>query len=177
LLQALQRQLDEYRRRIGQAFAQHPDHEIFGSLPGAGKKLAPRLLGEIGSAREVYPDADALCCQVGVSPVSYESGQMRKARVRWACDVVLRHTVHLWADCSRKKSPWAQAYYARKREQGHSHASALRCLGKRWLKILWRLWQERAHYDTSVHEQSLKDHGSWVSALLQIVPPPESAAL
>lgn len=177
VLQALQRQLDEYRRRIGQAFRQHPDHGIFGSLPGAGEKLAPRLLGEIGSARQVYPDADALCCQVGVSPVSYQSGQLRKARVRWACDVVLRHTVHLWADCSRKKSAWAQAYYARKREQGHSHASALRCLGKRWLKILWRLWYQRVHYDASVHEQSLKEHGSWVAALLKAEPQNQPAAV
>lgn len=166
VLQTLQRQLDEYRDRIEHAFRQHPDHEIFGSLPGTGKKLGPRLLGEIGAVREVYPDADALCCQVGVSPVSFESGQLRKARIRWACDVVLRHTVHLWADCSRKKSPWAAAYYARKREQGHNHASALRCLGKRWLKILWRLWQDRAQYQAAVHEQSLKDHGSWVSPLL-----------
>jgi transposase len=175
VLQALQRQLDEYRRRITQAFAQHPDHDLFGSLPGAGEKLAPRLLGELGATREVYPDADALCCQAGVSPVSFQSGKLDKARIRWACDVVLRHTVHLWADCSRKKSAWAQAYYQGKRQQGHDHASALRCLGKRWLKILWRLWQDRQPYDASMHEQSLKDHGSWVVALLQAAPQPEPA--
>jgi transposase len=168
--QALQRQLDEYRRRIDQAFHQHPDHEIFGSLPGAGEKLAPRLLSELGAARELYPDADALCCQVGVSPVSFESGKLRKAHVRWACDAILRHTVHLWADCSRKKSAWAQAYYGRKRAEGQSHASALRCLGKRWLRILWRLWPGRTTYRESVHEQSLREHGSWVVPLLETKP-------
>lgn len=166
VLQVLQAQLEEYRRRITHAFTQHPDHEIFGSLPGAGEKLAPRLLGEVGAAREVYPDADALCCQAGVSPVSYQSGKVDRARIRWACDVMLRHTVHLWADCSRKKSPWAQAYYDRKREKGHDHASALRCLGKRWLKILWRLWTDRQSYDEARHQQDQKQHGSWVSALL-----------
>jgi transposase len=162
VLQALERQLEEYRRRINQTFRQHPDHQIFGSLPGAGEKLAPRLLGEIGTAREVYSDPDALCCQAGASPVRYQSGQIDKARIRWACNTVLRYTVHLWADCSRKKSPWAQAYYARKRQDGMSHAAALRCLGKRWLKVLWRMWQDRQCYDASVHEQSLRDHGSWV---------------
>jgi transposase len=177
VLQTLQRQLDEYRRRITQAFAQHPDHNVFGSLPGAGQKLAPRLLGELGATREVYPDADALCCQAGVSPVSFQSGQLDKARIRWACDVVLRHTVHLWADCSRKKCPWAQAYYARKREQGHSHAAALRCLGKRWLRILWRLWRDRVTYDENHHQHSQQQHGSWVTALLSAASQTKPATL
>lgn len=176
VLQTLETQLHEYRRRITEAFAQHPDHDVFGSLPGAGEKLAPRLLSELGRERAVYPDADALCCQAGVSPVSYQSGKLDKARIRWACDAVLRHTVHLWADCSRQKSPWAQAYYQGKRQQGHSHASALRCLGKRWLKVLWRLWQDSQPYDPTRHEQSLKDHGSWVPARLA-APLPLPAAI
>jgi transposase len=171
VLQALQSQLDEYRRRITATFTQHPDHDVFGSLPGAGEKLAPRLLGELGAVREEYPNADALCCQAGVSPVSFQSGKIDKARIRWACDVALRHTMHLWADCSRKKSAWAAAYYTRKREEGHDHASALRCLGKRWLKILWRLWTDRQTYDETRHQQNQKKHGSWVSALLAAAKP------
>lgn len=170
VLEALEKQLQEYRRRIDQAFGQHPDHDVFGSLPGAGAKLAPRLLGELGSIREVYPDADSLCCQAGVSPVRYQSGKINKARIRWGCDVVLRHTVHLWADCSRRTSAWAQAYYQRKRDQGMSHAAALRCLGKRWLKILWRLWQDRQTYNVEIHDRSLQEHGSWVCALLKAPP-------
>ena len=177
VLQALQSQLDEYRTRITAAFAQHPDHDVFGSLPGAGGKLAPRLLSELGAVRAVYPDADALCCQAGVSPVSFQSGKIDKAHIRWACDVVLRHTVHLWADCSRKKSAWAQAYYARKREQGMSHAAALRCLGKRWLKILWRLWTDGQTYDETRHQENQKQHGSWVSALLPAAAPTTPATL
>ena len=177
VLQALQGPLDEYRRRIHQAFVPHPDHDVLGARPGAGEKLAPRRLSEWGAVREVYPDADALCCQAGVSPVSFQSGQLNPARIRWACDVWLRHTVHLWADCSRQKSAWAQTYYARKRKEGHSHAAALRCLGKRWLKILWRRWQDRAPYDESRHQQSRHAQGSWVSPLLAAAAPSASTAL
>jgi transposase len=160
VLQTLHQQLQRYRQHITQTFKEHPDHDVFGSLPGAGPTLAPRLLGEVGMARELYPDAEALCCQAGVSPVRYQSGQINKARMRWACDRVLRHTVHLWAHCSCRFSPWAQAYYTHKRQQGMSHAAALRCLGKRWLKVLWRMWQDRQCYDPSIHQQSLKQHGS-----------------
>jgi len=162
VLESLQRQIDEYRRQITGAFVRHPDHDIFGSLPGAKEKLGPRLLAEIGAVREIFPDADSLLCLAGVSPVSHQSGQIRKARIRWACNRVLRHTVHLWVDESRKTCDWAQAYYQVKRAQGHSHASALRCLGKRWLKLLWRLWQDHAAYDETKHHQSLKQHGSFV---------------
>jgi transposase len=143
VLTTLQDQLDEYRRQIGEVFCHHPEYPIFGSLPGAKATLGPRLLSEMGTVREEYPDADALMCQAGVSPVSYQSGQVKKCRLRRACNKVLRATVHLWANSSRMTCSWAQSYYQIKRGEGHSHASALRCLGKRWLKILWRLWQSR----------------------------------
>jgi hypothetical protein len=107
--------------------------------------------------------------------VSFQSGQICKARIRWACDHFLRHTVHLWADQSRRRCAWAQVYYQAKRDKGHSHASALRCLGKRWLKLLWRLWQDHLTYNESVHLQSLRTHGSFVAKLLAL-PPPEVAA-
>ena len=52
MLFALENQLSEYRKRIEELFESHPDHDLFGSLPGAGPKLAPRLLGEIGDDRD-----------------------------------------------------------------------------------------------------------------------------
>ncbi len=55
LLQTLQRQIDEYRAQITQAFRQHPDHDIFGGLPGAKEILAPRLLAELGAVRRNIP--------------------------------------------------------------------------------------------------------------------------
>jgi transposase len=177
VLQSLQKQIDEYRQRIRAAFEQHPDHDIFGSLPGAKDKLAPRLLGEVGCQRDVFPDAQSLSCRAGTSPVSFQSGQLRKARIRWACNDFLRHTVHLWADLSRHTCLWAQTYYAAKRKQGHSHASALRCLGKRWLKVLWRMWQDRTAYDESIHLQSLQEHGSFVAKLLAPQPAQSDSSL
>ncbi len=166
VLQSLEEQITLYRERIREAFNQHPDHHIFGNLPGAKDKLAPRLLAELGSDREVFPDADSLMCVAGVSPVTWKSGKSRWVHVRWACNRVLRATVHLWADKSLATCPWAQAYYAAKRAKGHGHASALRCLGKRWLKILWRLWINRSSYDEATHVASLKKHGSFVSKVL-----------
>ncbi len=40
----------------------------------------------------------------GVGPMRFQSGKLDQAHLRWACDGALRHTVHLWADRSRKRA-------------------------------------------------------------------------
>jgi transposase len=164
-LDALQLQLDDYRAAIEQLFAEHPDHGVFESLPGVGATLGPRLLSGVGANREQYPDAQGLQCVAGTAPVSFNSGQMKRAKIRWHCDRFLRHTVHLWAGCSLKSCAWAAAYYAAKRKDGMSHACALRCLAQRWLKILWKMWQTHTPYDPEYHARNQQRHGSWVLQL------------
>jgi len=164
-LRVLQSHLDKFRKKIEELFGKHPDHDVFGSLPGAGAKLAPRLLAELGDDRERFDSHEALQCYAGTAPVSYQSGQIKKVRFRRACQTVLRHTVHLWANLSRAKCPWAEAYYQKKRQEGQTHACALRCLGQRWLKILWKMWRTRSAYDPEFHQRNQVRHGSWVIAL------------
>jgi hypothetical protein len=41
MLRVLQSQIDSYRAEIEKLFAQHPDHDLFGSLPGADPR-SPR---------------------------------------------------------------------------------------------------------------------------------------
>jgi transposase len=165
-LKTLQEQLHLYRERIEAAFARHPDHDTFDSLPGAGAKLAPRLLGELGANRKVFAAPEDLQCYAGTAPVTLQSGKKRWAKFRRACNTTLRATVHLWADQSRHFCAWAQAYYQKKRQEGHGHAEALRCLGQRWLKILWKMWQDHASYDEARHALDQTRHGSWVIGLL-----------
>jgi transposase len=164
-LKTVHQQLRDYRERITSLFQAHPDHELFGSLPGAGETLAPRLLSECGQDRARFEDHEALQCYAGTAPVSFQSGQIHVVHFRWACNRELRAAVHLWADCSRKSCTWAQVYYEHKRQEGKSHACALRCLGQRWLKILWKMWQTRQPYDEQVHTRNQVRHGSWVLAL------------
>ena len=168
-LQLLEKQLHEYRTEIQRLFAQHPDAALFGSLPGAGEKIAPRLLAEVGDDRALFPDAQALQCLAGTAPVSFQSGQIHRVHLRRQCNKFLRHTLHLWANLSRDGCPWAATYYTALRAKGKSHACALRSLGQRWLKILWKMWQTRTVYDADLHGRNQLKHGSWV---LQLVAKP-----
>ena len=166
LLCTLGQQLKLYRKQIEALFQDHPDHDLFGSLPGAKTMLAPRLLGAVGNDPDRYGDHEVLQAIAGTAPVSYQSGKINKVRIRWSCDKFMRHTVHLWADCFRKASVWGQAYYQNKRDQGMSHACALRCLGQRLLKILLRMLKDRTPYDAEFHARNQQKHGSWVLKLV-----------
>src|SRR5258705_7781104 len=101
----------------------------------------------MGANREVIAPAEALQCHAGTAPVTDQSGKKCFVKIRRMCYQVLRCTVHLWADQSRRECAWAEAYYREKKARGKGHAQALRCLGQRWLKILWRMWQQRRAYD------------------------------
>jgi transposase len=167
LLALLEKQLQTYREQIEKLFASHPDHDLFGSLPGAGPKLAPRLLSELGEDRTLFPDVQSLQCYAGTAPVSYESGQVHRVYLRRQCNKYLRCAIQLWADLSRRWCHWAQVYYQQLRQRGKSHAEAVRCLGQRWLKIIWKMWQTRTAYDPELHTRNQTQHGSWVVQLIQ----------
>src|SRR3989442_12050497 len=66
-------------KEIETLFLTHEDHEIFESLPRAGKRLAPRLLAEIGDDRQRYQNASSLQALGGTSPVLFQSGMYSKA--------------------------------------------------------------------------------------------------
>ncbi len=161
-LRTLENQIAEYRRQIEKLFADHPDSDLFNSLPGTGKKLAPRLLAEIGDNREVFQTAQALQSFAGTAPITRASGKSRFASIRRMCNKILRTTIHLWSDESRRECAWAESYYQAKKKAGKSHAQALRCLGQRWLKIIWKMWTTNTTYDEARHMMNMVRHGSWV---------------
>jgi hypothetical protein len=79
-----------------------------------------------------------------------------------SCNKHLRQAMHMFADKSRAQSSWAAIYYSALRERGMTHAQALRCLGQRWLKIIWKMWQTGTTYDPAQHMRNQLAHGSWV---------------
>ena len=51
---ALTESIERYDQQIASLFAQHDDSTLFGSFPGAGPTLAPRLLAAFGSDRNRF---------------------------------------------------------------------------------------------------------------------------
>jgi transposase len=139
--------------RIADAVRAHPDGEVFLSLfrhPGS-TLTAAMLLCEIGDRRERYPSAEALAADAGMSPVAKESGRRKVATLRRACDKRLRDAMTTLADSSRLHDPWAKDIYLRARGRGCDHPHAIRVLGRAWVRVVWRMWQDGAPYDPLKH--------------------------
>lgn len=73
-----------YEKEIQTLFLTHQDHEIWSSLPRAGRHLAPRLLAEWGDDRSRYAGANSVQELAGTAPVPFQSGNYAKAHKRFA---------------------------------------------------------------------------------------------
>ena len=139
--------------QIRGALRTHPDAAIFAPLfRDRRTAICPAtLIAELGDARGRYPTDAALAADAGMSPVAVESGKRRAATFRRACDKRLRGAVCTLADSTRHWHPWAEEVYARARARGQDHPHAIRTLGRAWLRVLWRCWQDGVPYDPSLH--------------------------
>jgi len=155
-------------QEVEKLFGQHPDQSIFNSLPGAGEALAPRLAAAFGSDGERYASPQEIEKFSGIAPVTVCSGKMHWVHWRLACPKFRRQTFHEFADASRKKSLWAQAYYEQRRQHGVSHHAAIRALAYKWIRILYHCWKTHTPYDESAYLQALKRHPSplWLAVTL-----------
>jgi transposase len=150
-LDVLLEELRSLEKEIEERFEQHPDAEIFRSLPGAGAVLAPALFALLGDDRERWDDWRDLARISGTVPVTRSSGASRTINMRYHCDREARRTLHLFTGCSRRSCPWANEFYAEQRRRGKSHGTALRNLATKWLRILFRLWKDRVCYDEPLY--------------------------
>ena len=151
-------QLAEYDKEIEQLFLSHEDNEVFGSLPRAGQRLAPRLLAEIGDDPSRYESAASLQALAGTSPVLFQSGNYSKPHRRQGCIKPLRNALHQFAWQSTLSEPWAAAYYERKRAEGKSHSVAVRALSNVWVRIIFAMLSTQKPYVSAIFETARTLH-------------------
>lgn len=142
--------------QIRERLAAHPDAAIFAPLfRDRRTAICPAtLIAELGDCRGRYPTEAAMAADAGMSPVALESGKLRVATFRRACDKRLRAAVATLADSTRHWHPWAKEVYRRARARGQDHPHAIRTLGRAWIRVLWRCWQDGVPYDSSLHGSS-----------------------
>jgi transposase len=128
------------------ADGQHRDVTILRSLPGVGRVVAATVLAEAAGAlaRREY---QMLRAQVGVAPVTRQSGKKAVVSLRRACNGRLRNAVYHWARVSVQIDPRCKTHYERLRRAGHEHARALRGVADRSLGVLMAMLTSRTLYD------------------------------
>jgi transposase len=151
-------EIASYDKAISPLFLTHKDHELWSSLPRAGKRLAPRLLAEWGEDRSRYADAGSVQTLAGTAPVPFQSGNYAKAHKRFACLKPLRNALYQFAWQSTRQEAWALAYYQRKRAEGKTHSMAVRALANVWVRIIYRMWVNKTSYQPATFEAAQRAH-------------------
>jgi len=155
-------QLEVFHKHIGRldaqiksTFAAHPEAYLFRDLPGAGAQLAPRLCAAFGTDRLVYPDPASLQKYAGLAPVREKSGSQLWTHWRWNAPRFLRQSFVEWAGQTVRYCEWARVYYQRMTRKGKKHAVIIRALAFKWIRILWKCWQQRSPYDEARYLKQL----------------------
>lgn len=146
----INRQIAALEDTLESSFEQHPDAEIYRSLPGLGVVLGARVLGEFGDDPERYESAKSRRNYAGTSPLTVASGRKHTVRARFVRNRRLSDAVDRWALCSLRASPGCRQFYDRRRAAGDLHHQALRALGNRLVGYLHGCLRARTAYDETV---------------------------
>ena len=168
-LRAVHTAIARYDREIARTFAQHPDASLFAALPGTGTVYSPRLLAAFGSRRELFENAEAMLNFSGIAPVLKRSGQATIIHRRYARPLFVHQSFIEYANESIRHSLWARAFYQMQKAAKKTHWVIIRALAYKWIRILFRCWQERIPYDELRYLRSLQKSRS---PLLQYIAQP-----
>lgn len=158
VLEALNTAGKQLDRSVTAHLGEHPDSEIFTSLPRSGQINAAQVLAEWGDSRAAYDSPDAVAALAGVTPVTKASGKQRAVHFRWACNKRFRRALTTFADNSRHDSPWAAHIYTQARARGHDHPHAIRILARAWIRVIYRCWTTNQPYNPNLHGGAHKLH-------------------
>jgi len=152
----LRDQIARLERRRDELTAEHPDHAIFASFPGAGRATVPRLIVAFGTCRERYQSAFEVECNSGIAPVHIASGKTDRVSFRRACQKFTRQTFQEFAGQTIPRCGWAKDYYQAHCHRPEQHHAAAPALAFKWIRILFRSWKDRKPYDEQLYLTSVR---------------------
>ncbi len=159
-LKALNQSIELYEEQIEAVYERQPDKALIDSLPHAGEIMAPRLLAALGTDRSKFNSAEDLLAFSGIAPILERSGNQSWVHWRFRCSKPIRQAFIEWAFISMRSSFWAEAFYKQQRAKGKSHSVALRSLAYKWIRIIFRMWQNREPYSEARYLKALQKAGS-----------------
>ena len=151
--------IDRHHKELDGALKEHPDAEIYLSLPGLGTVLSARVLAEFGDDPNRYQDGRARKNYAGTSPITQASGRVKVVMARFVRNDRLADACQWWAFSAISTSPGARRHYDLQRARKKNHNEALRILANRLVGIL---------HGCLRHHQLYREDIAW--------PPTEAAA-
>ena len=147
VLDTICEQIATYESLISERFEEHPDADIYRSLPGCGDVLGARALAEFGDDPERYADGKSRRNYAATSPLTIASGKKRVVIARYVRNERLHEAMKTVAHLSRRTSPGCKAFYNERTANGDTHNQALRVLANRLVGILHGCLKTNTLYD------------------------------
>ena len=147
LLRTLLTTIADLDRAVAATIEQHAKAQLLRPLPRVGTINLGQIVAEVGPLLDRTRSADEAAALCGAVPVTKRSGQQRAVSFRYATNTKARKALTLYADNSRRASPWAERIYREARARGCRHAHAVRILARAWLRVLWACWHTDTPYD------------------------------
>jgi len=156
----LREQMAASDKEMERLFLSQEDNVVFSSLPRAGKRLAPRLLAELGDDASRSESAASLQALGGTSPVVCASGNSSKPHRRLGGMKPLRNALQHCAWQRTQEEPWANASSERKRADGNSQSVAVRALSHVWARIMFAMLGTHKASDRTTFETAKQLYAS-----------------
>jgi len=147
IIAELNRQISQLEATLTTSFEQHPDSDIYHSLPGFGVVLGARALGEFGDDPNRYASTKSRRNYAGTSPLTVASGKKKAVLARHVRNRRLYDALDQTAFCALTQSPGCRAFYDQHRANGDLHHQALRALANRLVSILHGCLEHHTLYD------------------------------
>ena len=147
IIAELNRQIVQLEATMTTSFEQHPDSDIYHSLPGFGVVLGARALGEFGDDPNRYANTKSRRNYAGTSPLTIASGKKRAVLARHVRNRRLYDALDQTAFCALTQSPGCRLFYDQHRATGDLPHQALRALANRLVGILHGCLDHDSVYD------------------------------
>ncbi|MCY0924456.1 IS110 family transposase [Streptomyces sp. H27-G5] len=147
VLIALNEQIDALEAEVSTHFGEHPDAEIYLSMPGIGEITGARVLAEFGDDPTRYTSAKSRKNYAGTSPITRASGKVHSVQARFVRNDRLADALQRQAFSAINTSTGARRYYDKQRARDAGYNPALRQLGNRLVGILHGCLKTRTLYD------------------------------
>ncbi len=147
IIAELNRQIVQLEATLTTSFEQHPDSDIYHSLPGFGVVLGARALGEFGDDPNRYANPKSRRNYAGTSPLTIASGKKKAVLARHVRNRRLYDALDQAAFCALTQSLGCRAFYDQHRAKGDLHHQALRALANHLVSILHGCLAHRSLYN------------------------------
>ena len=145
LIQELDSEIDEIENEI-KTIMDEIDSPIL-SIPGINYRMGAMIIAEIGSF-DRFDSPDKLLAYAGLSPSTYQSGQLdgAYAHMEKRGSRYLRYALYNAAKYVCHWDPTFAAYLAKKRTEGKHYNVALSHAAKKLIRVIYHLEKTKQHY-------------------------------